>query len=77
MVYRTGYGRKWKIQGRQFYRSFVQVKKTVLDADALSVFEEGPLELFEAINKSSDCNCVLTPHSGEFGRVFPYLKKIR
>ncbi|MDG1021048.1 MAG: NAD(P)H-hydrate dehydratase [Emcibacteraceae bacterium] len=51
-------------------------KKTVLDADALSVFEEGPLELFEAINKSSDCNCVLTPHSGEFGRVFPYLKKL-
>lgn len=51
-------------------------KKTVLDADALSVFEEGPLELFEAINKLPDFNCVLTPHSGEFGRVFPYLKQL-
>lgn len=51
-------------------------KRTVLDADALSVFEEGPLELFEAINKSSDSSCVLTPHSGEFGRVFPYLKQL-
>ena len=51
-------------------------KQVVLDADALSVFEEGPLVLFETINKSSDTNCVLTPHSGEFARVFPYLKQL-
>lgn len=51
-------------------------KKVILDADALSVFEEGPLELFEAINKTSDTQCVLTPHSGEFSRLFPYLKQL-
>lgn len=51
-------------------------KKAVLDADALSVFAEGPLELFDEINKSSDSQCVLTPHSGEFERVFPYLKQL-
>lgn len=46
----------------------------VLDADTLSVFEEGPLELFQAIN-SSGASTVLTPHAGEFARLFPYQKE--
>ncbi|MDA0708259.1 MAG: NAD(P)H-hydrate dehydratase [Proteobacteria bacterium] len=45
-------------------------KKTVLDADALSVFENQPVQLFESLHS----DCVLTPHGGEFIRLFPKLK---
>jgi ADP-dependent NAD(P)H-hydrate dehydratase / NAD(P)H-hydrate epimerase len=38
----------------------------VLDADALSCFEEDPDRLFDAI----DGPCILTPHDGEFARLF-------
>lgn len=51
-------------------------KRIVLDADALTVFERGPLELFELINSTAASECVLTPHAGEFSRIFPYLKKL-
>ena len=39
---------------------------TVIDADALSVFHECPEKLFENING----NVILTPHEGEFRRLF-------
>lgn len=41
-------------------------RKCVLDADALTLFADNPDELFTALHE----NCVLTPHAGEFGRLF-------
>ncbi|SIN96151.1 bifunctional ADP-dependent NAD(P)H-hydrate dehydratase/NAD(P)H-hydrate epimerase [Vannielia litorea] len=42
-------------------------RATVLDADALTGFAEAPEALFEMLHEG----CVLTPHGGEFARLFP------
>lgn len=42
-------------------------RSVVLDADALSTFADDPESLFGFLHE----NCVLTPHEGEFKRLFP------
>lgn len=46
---------------------------SVLDADALTVFKNDPQPLFDRIKHP----CVLTPHDGEFKRIFPDLLDTR
>lgn len=48
-------------------------KPLVLDADALNVFEDQGDRLFKALNPAA----VLTPHEGEFARLFPDLSGSR
>ena len=46
-------------------------RKTVLDAGAISCFGDDPQSLFKEIHENTS-DVILTPHDGEFTRLFPY-----
>jgi hydroxyethylthiazole kinase-like uncharacterized protein yjeF len=66
-----GPGAGVSVRTRDLVHTTLSAKRhLVLDADALTSFAEAPERLFESIKASHDPQVVLTPHEGEFPRLF-------
>ncbi len=58
-------------RARDFVRAALSARRgLVLDADALTSFANDPEALFTEIKKQNDPQVILTPHTGEFRRLF-------
>lgn len=69
-----GAGRKNDGMLRQAVLAVLKMKKpVVLDADALNIFEDRTEDLFHSLHDQ----CILTPHEGEFSRLFPSIEGSR
>ncbi len=55
---------------RKVLAALQSAASAVLDADALTSFADNPDELFKAVSQKDSGSVVLTPHEGEFGRLF-------
>ena len=58
-------------KGREFVLALKE-RPLVLDADGITSFKDDPVQLFEAF-AAGETRLVLTPHEGEFARLFPDL----
>ncbi len=66
-AYLIGPGAGVNTETRQLVLQLLATRRPlVIDADAISVFQHEPKTLFDAIQGP----CVLTPHEGEFSRIF-------